>query len=236
MKQVAIITVLCCALMSNTQAQIQNDKWNITGELMLPAGMANKMFRNYLNGLIYAHPKIQYKPIKHLYIAFGPKYMYYKTNPYKIPFEPGVSNDSVSNHKKVYSMLGGMHVLGGDVEVGWTSWVGPRFGIELGVRAGVAHHWFTTSGTKKYGKQEVTAVYVEPLLSLVLASDEAVAYRWVVGYNFTGYKFNGNRIGSTSSGGYKPEDLKAPTQSLFVGFAISFYFNNQRSDVFLDEN
>lgn len=221
--------------LTNSNAQIGNDKWNITGEVMLPMGMGNKMFKNYLNGLIYAHPKIQYKPLKNWYVAFGPKYMYYKVNEFRIPFEPGVSNDSVYNHKKVYSMYGGMHVLGGDIELGWTNWVGPRLGVEFGVRGGVAQHWFVTSGTKKYGSQQVVAAYVEPVFSLVLAADEAVAYRWIVGYNFTGYRFKGERIGSTSSGGYTEKDLRAPTQSLFVGFAMSLYFNNKRSDVFIDE-
>lgn len=228
-----LFLVLLFILSKNSFSQIGNDKWNITGELMLPASMGNKMFRSYMSGLVYAHPKIQYKPLKQMYIAFGPKYMFYRVNEFRVPFEPNVSNDSVFDHQKVYSMRGGMHVLGGDVEVGWTNWLAPRFALEIGVRAGVAHHWFKTTGTKVYGKQEVTAFYVEPLMSLVLAADEAVAYRWVFGYNFTGYQFNGSRIGSTQSGGYKPEDLKAPTQSLFVGFAISYYFKNQRSDVFI---
>jgi hypothetical protein len=230
-----LVVLFILSSVSYSNAQIENDKWSITGELMLPAGMGNKMFKNYLNGLVYAHPKIQYKPFKHWYVAFGPKYMYYKVNQFRIPFEPGVSNDSVSNHQKVYSMTGGMHVLGGDIELGWTSWVGPRLGLEFGVRGGIAQHWFMTSGTRKYGKQEVVAAYIEPLVSIILASDEAVAYRWIVGYNFTGYQFTGTRVGSTSSGGYTEKDLRAPTQSIFVGFAISLYFNNQRSDVFLDE-
>ncbi|AEA42135.1 hypothetical protein Fluta_0125 [Fluviicola taffensis DSM 16823] len=234
MRKFLIILVLVCSI-TESNAQIGNDKWNITGELALPMGMGNKMFRNYLNGIVTAHPKIQYKPFKHWYVAFGPRYMYYKVNEYRIPFEPGVSDDSIADHKKVQSIYGGMHVLGGDIELGWTSWVGPRLGLELGVKTGIAQHWFNTSGTKKYGKQDVLAMYVEPTLSIVLASDEAVAYRWIIGYNFTGYHFDGYRVGSTTSGGYTAKDLRAPTQSLIVGFAISYYFKNQRSDVFLDE-
>lgn len=220
---------------ANSNAQIENDKWNITGELTLPMGMANKMFKNYLNGLINVHPKIQYKPFKHWYVAFGPKYSYYKVNEYKIPFEPGINDNSVVNHQKVVSMRGGMHVLGGDVELGWTSWVAPRLGLELGVRAGVANQQFITTGTRAYGPQKVTCGYVEPAFTIVLASDEAVAYRWIVSYNFSGYKFNGSRIGSTTSGGYTAGDLNAPTQTLSVGFAMTLYFNNKRSDVFIDE-
>jgi hypothetical protein len=128
-----------------------------------------------------------------------------------------------------------MHVLGGDVELGWTSWVAPRLGLELGVRAGIANNQFITTGTKAYGSQQVTCGYIEPAFSIVLTSDEAVAYRWIVSYNFSGYKFNGSRIGSTSTGGYTAGDLKAPTQTLSIGFAMTLYFNNTRTDVFLDE-
>ena len=81
-----VVLVLILASVCSSNAQIENDKWSITGELMLPAGMGNKMFRNYLNGLVYAHPKIQYKPFEHWYVAFGPKYMYYKVNEFRIPF------------------------------------------------------------------------------------------------------------------------------------------------------
>lgn len=236
MKKIAVlVVVLISTFSSRAQNLIENDKWNITGEISLPMGMANKMFRNYLNGLVNVQPRIQYKPFKHWYIAAGPRYTYYKVNEYKIPFEPGVSDNQVVNNKKVLSMRGGMHVLGGNVELGWTSWVAPRLGVELGVRLGVANHQFITTGTKNYGSQQVTAGYVEPAFSMVLASDEAVAYRWIVSYNFAGYRFNGNRIGSTTSGGYSEADLRAPTQTLTIGFAMSLYFNNKRSDVFLDE-
>lgn len=234
MKQVALVAMLALGVFSSN-AQIGNDKWNITGELMLPVGLNNKMFKNYMKGLVYVHPKIQFKPFKHWYVAFGPKYAYYQVNEYRVPYEAEISEDTVINHQKVYSMIGGMHVIGGDIELGYTNWLSPRFGIDIGVRTGVAYHLFSTSGTKHYGKQDVTAMYFEPTLSLILAADEAVAYRWVVGYNFSGYRFDGYRIGSTSANGYKPEDLKAGTQSLVVGFAITYYFKNKRSDVFIDE-
>ena len=72
MKKFLILMFILLSI-TNSNAQIENDKWNITGELTLPMGMANKMFKNYLNGLINVHPKIQYKPFEHWYVAFGPK-------------------------------------------------------------------------------------------------------------------------------------------------------------------
>lgn len=236
LKKNLVILLLLLSVFGQSLAQIGNDKWNITGELMLPVGMSNRMFKDYMKGLVYVHPKIQYKPLKHWYVAFGPKYMYYQTNEFRIPFEPGVSTDSVYNHKKVYSMTGGMHVIGGDIELGYTTWMTPRFGMDIGLRTGIANYRFITSGTKKYGPQQTTAVYLEPTFSLILAADEAVAYRWLVGYNFSGFAFNNNRIGSTSTNGYSEKQRSGTTQSLVVGFAITYYFKNKRSDVFLDED
>ena len=48
MKKFLIVLVILNSV-SYSHAQIENDKWSITGELMLPAGMGNKMFKNYLN-------------------------------------------------------------------------------------------------------------------------------------------------------------------------------------------
>lgn len=231
-----MLTVLIFLLLGTVgEAQIGNDKWNITGELSLPIGFRDKMFKDYMKGLINVHPKIQYKPFEHWYIAFGPKYSYYQVNEYKVPFENGVSDDSVSNHQKVVSMTGGMHVFGGDLEIGYTTWMLPRLGLEIGMRGGIANYRFNTSGTKIYGAQRVTAMYMEPTISLVLAADEAVAYRWVFGYNVSGFNFDHNRIGSTSLNGYSVKDRSGPTQSFLIGFAISYYFHNKRSDVFIDE-
>lgn len=218
-----------------SNAQIGNDKWNVTAELTLPIGTHNKVFKDYLKGLVSFQPKFQYKPFKNWYVAFGPKYMFYQVNEYKVPFEPNVSNDSVVKNKKTVSMIGGMHVIAGDLEVGYTNWVSERVGIDLGMKVGIANQRFITSGTKYYGKQQVTSIYLQPTFSLIVAADEAVAYRWIVGYNFSGYAFNPTRIGSTQSNGYKGSDLKGSTQSLLIGFGISYYFKNKRTDVFLDE-
>jgi len=208
-------TVIFIALLNLPFAysQIGNDKLNVTIEAALPSGRANAAYRNYLNGLVSVQPKLQYKFAKAWYGAVGLRYSYYTVSEYKVP-------------KKTN---GGENTFGGYVEAGWNKWVGERIGLEIGVKTGVSQHIFTTGLTKETGIQYVTAMFVQPTISFILASDEAVAYRWIIGYNIDGYDFKPYHIGQTSNGGYQPADFNKPSQSFLVGFAFSYYFGNPRS-------
>lgn len=200
---------------------IEDDRLNVTMELCLPSGRANPAFRSYLNGLVNVQPKVQYKVLTNWYVAAGPKYSYYTVSEFKVP-------------KKTN---GGAHTYGAFLEAGWQKWQTERFALEIGVKGGVAMTDFVTGLTREAGTpQRVTAMYVEPTLSLILASDEAVAYRWIIGYNISGYDFKPYHIGQVSDGGYKPEDLNKPSQSLLVGFGMSWFFGNQRADPFIEEH
>lgn len=198
--------------------QIENDKFSVTAELLLPSGMASKPFRSYLNGLVNVHPKFQYKPAKHIYVALGPKYMYYTVAEFKVPIKTN----------------GGMHAYGGGIEAGYSTWITERFGIELGVKAGAMQHQLKTDLMASAYK--LNAMYVEPSLSLILASDEAVAYRWIVGYNWMGFDLMPHHLGFNTNGGYSADDFKVGAQSIVFGFGMTYYFKNQRSDVFIDDD
>lgn len=210
---------LFTAISASVFAQIGEDKLNVTMELTLPSGRANAPFRAYLNGLVNVQPKLQYKFAGDFYGAIGPKYSYYTVSEYKVPVK----------------MNGGAHTYGGFLELGWHNWQTERLAIEIGVKTGLAQTSFVTDLTRTSGIQRVTAMYVEPTFSFILASDEAVAYRWIVGYNFTGYDFKPFHLGLQTNGGYQPEDFNTLTQSLVVGFGMSYYFGNERSDTDLDE-
>jgi hypothetical protein len=214
------LAVLVTAGMASftTNAQIGNDKLNVTMELTLPSGRANPAFRAYLNGLVNVQPKLQYKFAKNWFIAGGPKYSYATVSEFKVPQKTN----------------GGAHTYGGFMEVGWAKWQSRYFGIEFGVKMGAAQTVFITDLTRATGIQRITAPYVEPTFSLVLAADEAVAYRWIVGYNISGYKFKPYQLGMTTNGGFDDSDLNSFSQSIVVGFGMSYYFHNQRSNVFID--
>ncbi len=218
MRKISLL-FFCLLSLELVMAQPDNNKWNITGELMLPSCRANPKFRSYMNGLLNVHPKLQYHFGKGFYAAFGPKYMYYQVSEFKLPTK----------------MTGGCHVFGGDVEVGYTSWQTERFAIEYGFKWGIANHQFRTSVTKATGIiPSVNSAYYEPTVSFILRSDEAVAYRWIIGYNIDGYDFRNELIGLDADGGLEDRYHKA-SQSILVGFAMSFYFGNQRSDTDIDE-
>lgn len=204
----------------NSLAQIGNDKLNITMELTLPSGRANAPYRAYLNGLVNVQPKLQWKFAQDWFGAFGPKYSYYTVSEFKVPEK----------------MNGGAHTYGAFVELGWHKWQNERLAIEIGCKTGLAQTAFVTTLTREIGIQRVTAMYVEPTFSLILASDEAIAYRWIMGYNISGYDFKPYHLGLQTNGGYKIEDFNKPSQSFIIGFGMSYYFGNKRSDPFLDEN
>lgn len=214
-----IVCCLLCVHAFEAGAQIQKDKLNITMELALPSGRANAPFRQYLNGLVVAQPKLQYKFLKDFYVAGGPRYSYYTVSEYKVPTK----------------MNGGAHTFGGFIELGWHSWQTERLALEFGVKTGVAQTRFVTDLTRTYGAQQVTAMFVEPTFSFVLASDEAVAYRWIIGYSFSGYNFKPYYLGLQTNGGFKTEDFNTLSQSLIVGFGMSYYFGNVRTDTDLNE-
>lgn len=214
--QITGLLFLLLLIAENTSfGQIDDDKLNVTMELTLPSGRANPAYRAYLNGLVNVQPKLQYKFAKDWFIAAGPKYSYYTIAEFKVPTK----------------MNGGAHTYGGFLEAGWHHWSTPRLALEIGCKVGAAQTAFVTDLTRETGIQRVTAMYVEPTFSFVLASDEAVAYRWIVGYNFSGYNFQPFHVGLQTNGGYTADDLNHLSQSIIVGFGMSYYFGNERTDL-----
>lgn len=217
-KKVLLFVGLICS-QQLVFGQIGIDKWNITTELTLPSGRTNAAFNNYLKGLVNVNPKFQYRATRHFYLAIAPKYMYYSVASYKVPDK----------------MYGGMHVAGGNIELGYTTWRTNYFGMELGLKFGMAESIFVTEKTKATGIIRRNCTYLEPTLSFILAADEAVAYRWIVGYQFSSLQFHPSDIGLTTLGGYTPQQLAKSTNTLLIGFGFSYYFGNSRSDNYIDE-
>jgi hypothetical protein len=199
---------------------IKKDKLSMTLELGLPSIRGNKALREYLNGLVNIQPKLQYKFSPELFFSFGPKYSYFGVDNFNIPTKTN----------------GGAHTYGGFMEIGWTKWQSRRLAIECGIKFGVSHTVFATGINRSSGIQRVTAPYAEPTFSLILAADEAIAYRWIIGYNITGYRFQPSDLGLVTNGGFKPNELRAPAQFLLIGFGMSYYFSNKRTDQYIDTN
>jgi hypothetical protein len=211
---------LLLGLSQGARAQlIEQNKFFVTLEAALPSARSNAPYRQYLNGLISFQPKLQYKFAGDLYGAVGLRYQYSTISEFKVPEK----------------MTGGEHVVGGYLEAGWSSWQTERFGVELGVKAGMGTHLFITDSTRITGQQNVNAFYLQPTLSLILASDEAVAYRWIIGYGIDYFNFQPSNLGIDTQGGFSDADLKKNSQSIIVGFAFSWYFGNKRSDEYIND-
>jgi len=211
------LAFICLALLPASPAVaqlIRNDKLHVTLEAALPSGRANPAYRQYLNGLITFQPKLQYKFAESWYVAGGARYSYATVSEFKVPVKT----------------RGGEHVVGGFLEAGWCSWQSERFGLEFGIKGGLAQHYFITDLTRETGIEKLTALYIQPTFSFILASDEAVAYRWIVGYCIDGYDFKPFHLGMETNGGFTSDDLNKPSQALLVGFAFSWYFGNERSE------
>lgn len=216
MKNAVLICFLFFGLYSFAQPNV--NKWRVSGEVMLPSDKSNKAFRGFMSGLVVANPMLTYQFSKHFYGSIAPRYMYFSVSEFKVP----------------QKMNGGMHVAGGHLEFGYTSWQSKNFAIEFGCKVGAARYMFRTDSTRTLGFRDINAMYYEPNVQFVLMADEAVAYRWIVGYNFSGFAFRPDMIQATW-GGYKLEDLQASTQSIVIGFGISYFFGNPRSDTDLNE-
>jgi hypothetical protein len=208
---------MCLLVQVNAKAQLGKDTWGITGEIGLPSGMASKPFRAYLNGLVNVHPKIVYKPLTNWYVAAGPKYMYYTVSEFKVPTKTN----------------GGMHAYGGGLEIGYMKWMGKQVAFEAGIKGGAMQHVFNTGLLPS--SKKLLAGFIEPAFTFILAADEAVSYRWTLGYNWMGFHLMPDHLGLDTYGGYTMDEYEVGAQSLVVGFGITYYFGNERSDTFIEE-
>lgn len=214
--------VSCLLIVSfTTFSQIKNERWSITGELILPSGTLSKPYKNYLNGLVYARPTIQYRLPSNIFFGLAPRYSYYTIAEYKVPEK----------------MTGGMHTIGGDLELGYVYKASEKWSIQFSSRFGYATQLYRTDSTRANQiKPSSSGLIVEPIVSFILASDEAVCYRWIFGYSFSNNAFSPEKLGMDNYGGFKTTDFRGPQQSILVGFGISYFFGNERSDTDLDED
>jgi hypothetical protein len=126
-----------------------------------------------------------------------------------------------------------MHAFGGGLEIGYMKWIGKQFAFEVGVKGGAMQHVFKTGLLPS--SKKLIAGFVEPGFTLIIAADEAVSYRWTVGYNWMGFHLMPEHLGLDSYGGYTLDEYEVGAQSLVVGFGITYYFGNERSDTFIEE-
>jgi len=124
-----------------------------------------------------------------------------------------------------------MHTLAGFFKFSHEKFWGERFGTDLGVKFGYAHTMVKTDVLSAQGTllHVIQSTYIEPVVGLILSSDEANSYRLTIGYPFYGFGFKPWTIGLDSELGYESTEFGRISSFLTIGFGYTHYFNGKSS-------
>ena len=183
---------------------------SFTIELGLPNSFTNEPFKDIMQGLVCVSPYYQYALKNGLAFGIGGHYSYFAVNEFSLPS----------------AVFGGMHTLVGFFKLSHEKFWGERFGTDFGVKFGYAHSMLKTDALQTQGIRLniLQSTYIEPILGLILSSDEANSYRLTIGYPFYGFGFKPWTIGVDSELGYEPENWNRISSFLTVGFGYTHYF------------
>ncbi len=188
---------------------------SFTLELGLPNSFINQPFKDIMQGLVCVSPYYQYAFKNGFAIGAGGHYSYFAVNEFSLPS----------------AVYGGMHTLAGFLKISHEKFWGERFGTDFGVKFGYAHVMIKTDKLSAQGTllNVIQSTYVEPVLGLVLSSDEANSYRLTIGYPFYGFGFKPWTIGVEGDLGYESSEFGRVSSFLTVGFGYTHYFNGKSS-------
>ena len=188
---------------------------SFTIELGLPNSFTNEPFKDIMQGLVCVSPYYQYALKSGLAFGIGGHYSYFAVNEFSLPS----------------AVYGGMHTLVGFLKLSHEKFWGERFGTDFGVKFGYAHSMLKTDALLTQGIRlnVLQSTYIEPILGLILTSDEANSYRLTIGYPFYGFGFKPWTIGVDSELGYRDENWSRISSFLTIGFGYTHYFNGKSS-------
>lgn len=211
--QFLLIFVFFLHLYSSRAQSIEFDD-SFTIELGLPNSFSNQPFKDIMQGLVCVSPYYQYAFKNGLALGAGGHYSYFAVNEFSLPS----------------AVYGGMHTLVGFLKLSHEKFWGERFGTDFGVKFGYAHTMVKTDALLSQGTllNVVQSTYLEPVLGLILSSDEANSYRLTIGYPFYGFGFKPWTIGVESEIGYDTDSFSRVSSFLIVGFGYTHYFNGKR--------
>ena len=198
-------------LCNYSQSMDLDDSFTI--ELGLPNSFSNQPFKEIMQGLVSVSPYYQYAFKTGLAFGVGGHYSYFAVNEFSIPS----------------AVYGGMHTLAGFFKISHEKFWGERFGTDFGIKFGYAHSMVKTDALLSQGTllHVIQSSYIEPVLGLILSSDEANSYRLTIGYPFYGFGFKPWTIGIDSDLGYDTNSFNRVSSFLIVGFGYTHYFNGK---------
>lgn len=197
----------------NSQSIDPDDSFTI--ELGLPNSFVNQPFKDIMQGLVCVSPYYQYAFKGGFAVGVGGHYTYFAVNEFSLPS----------------AVYGGMHTVAGFLKFSHEKFWGERFGTDLGIKFGYAHTMVKTDALSSQGTllHIIQSTYVEPVVGLVLSSDEANSYRLTIGYPLYGFGFKPWTIGLDSELGYETSEFSRISSFLTVGFGYTHYFNGKSS-------
>ena len=209
-----VVYILFFHAVSMVAQSIEPDD-SFTIELGLPNSFTNEPFKDIMQGLVCVSPYYQYALKSGLAFGIGGHYSYFAVNEFSLPS----------------AVYGGMHTLVGFLKLSHEKFWGERFGTDFGVKFGYAHSMVKTDALQTQGIRlnVMQSTYIEPILGLILTSDEANSYRLTIGYPFYGFGFKPWTIGVNSELGYGSENWNRISSFLTVGFGYTHYFNGKSS-------
>ena len=214
--RIKLITIFAFILFSyNGKSQSIDPDDSFTIELGLPNSFTNKPFKDIMQGLVCVSPYYQYAFKSGFALGAGGHYSYFAVNEFSVP----------------YAVYGGMHTLAGFFKFSHEKFWGERFGTDLGVKFGYAHTMVKTDVLSAQGTllHVIQSTYIEPVVGLILSSDEANSYRLTIGYPFYGFGFKPWTIGLDSELGYESTEFGRISSFLTIGFGYTHYFNGKSS-------
>ena len=214
--RIKLITIFAFILFSNygkSQSIDPDDSFTI--ELGLPNSFTNQPFKDIMQGLVCVSPYYQYAFKSGFALGAGGHYSYFAVNEFSLPS----------------AVYGGMHTLAGFLKLSHEKFWGERFGTDLGVKFGYAHTMVKTDVLSAQGMllHVIQSTYIEPVVGLILSSDESNSYRLTIGYPFYGFGFKPWTIGLDSELGYESTEFGRISSFLTIGFGYTHYFNGKSS-------
>ena len=232
MRRSILMVVFCLGIAKVFSQKIDPDD-SFTFEICLPNSIANKPFREIMQGVVSFSPYYQYTLKNTLSFGVGVNYSYFNINQFRV----------------TQKIFGGMHQGVSYLKVGHEKFWTERLGTDIGVKMGYSETFVISDLLKSQNVmfRRMNGVFIEPTIAFVISSDVNSSYRFVVGFPFYNFKFQPWTLGegswafATSSEGdnntpgvYDESTTKSQARSFTLGFGYTYYFNGKKSEPWLD--
>jgi hypothetical protein len=204
------LTILFCLNLVLAQAQSLEPKGSVQFNVGLPINLGNEAFKGIMQGLVNGSFHYQYTLKNSISFGIGANYTYFDVNEFKVS-EP---------------LFGGMHTPAVFLKLGSEKFHTSTFGTDISVKAGIAQTVINTSANKENGVNSVLiqSSYIEPMLGLIMLSDEKFGLRFNFSYGIYGFGFTPYQLGLNSHEGFNPKEFSKVTSFFSFGFAYTHYF------------